>query len=158
MPFSLLLLAYKNFVTRISILYLNIVPSRSLVKKSRSPKAAKFLADGCFELHYALKAYNFRVMQKFYHLFRPKGRCVCTRESVISHRNCINNTETCLEQLWRQSCFSLTAHPFKWLLFMQHCIISFASFIVPGSLSHRQIIMPRHVESVFYRLLLIVFR
>lgn len=41
-----------------------------------------FLTERRIELHYMLKAYNFRLMQKFCHLFGLKGYCESVRAKV----------------------------------------------------------------------------
>lgn len=53
-----------------------------------------FLTEHRIELHYTLKACNFRLMQKFCHLFGLKGYCESVRAKMqYRAENCINSAE-----------------------------------------------------------------
>lgn len=65
------------------------------------------------ELHYTLSAYNFRLMQKFCHLFLGGKAGLAsegTSDGVISFRNCINSAERVPTYVSRQSKFPSDSH------------------------------------------------
>lgn len=124
---------------------LNFSIDKRTDKRSRSTRVVRFLffsfflTERCIELHYTLKAYNFRLMQKFCHLFSAESvRCVCTSKGAISRWNCINSAQ-------HVSAYYRASHVSKW----QSLNVYSSPFrYTVGIVAHHRVMNLRNVKQV----------